>query len=152
VNPYDTPTDLIFHKDLTFEGLAARAASGWVTECEQSHLFFTAGAHPCRVALSGEDKWLVLPRRCQPSMGEASGCGLQRVFLTISTSPDAESARQHDLQLHGSPVRAARQHVFRHQQQRDQHHQSIGSGRQIPVADLNATYTLPIGPRTFRFA
>lgn len=60
LNPYGTPTDLIFHKDLTFEGLAVTGRLGFGDgSAEQSHVFFTVGAHPLQeVALSGQDKWL----------------------------------------------------------------------------------------------
>jgi Putative porin len=60
LNPYGTPTDLIFHKDLTFEGVAATGRLGLGDgSAEQSHLFFTVGAHPLQeVALSAQDKWL----------------------------------------------------------------------------------------------
>jgi hypothetical protein len=60
LNPYGTPTDLIFHKDLTFEGVAVTGRFGLGDgSAEQSHLFFTAGAHPLQeVALSPQDKWL----------------------------------------------------------------------------------------------
>jgi hypothetical protein len=61
LNPWGTPTDLIFHKDLTFEGMAMTGRFGLGDgSAEQSHLFITAGAHPLQeVALSGQDKWLV---------------------------------------------------------------------------------------------
>jgi hypothetical protein len=61
LNPYGAPTDLIFHKDLTFEGVAFTGRLGLGDgSAEQSHLFFTAGAHPLQeVALSPHDKWLV---------------------------------------------------------------------------------------------
>jgi len=60
LNPYGTPTDLIFHKDLTFTGLAATGRLGFGDgSADQSHVFFTLGAHPLQeVALSGHDKWL----------------------------------------------------------------------------------------------
>ncbi len=59
-NPYDTPTNLIFHKDLTFSGVAATGRFGLGDGSpEQSHLFFTLGAHPLQeVQFSAEDKWL----------------------------------------------------------------------------------------------
>lgn len=61
LNPYGTPTDLIFHKDLTFEGLAATGRIGFGDgSADQSHVFFTVGAHPLQeIALSPQDKWLV---------------------------------------------------------------------------------------------
>ena len=60
LNPYDTPTDLIFHKDLTFEGAALTGRFGLGDGSrDQSHLFVTIGAHPLQeVALSAQDKWL----------------------------------------------------------------------------------------------
>src|SRR5271154_5175952 len=61
LNPYQTPTDLIFHKDLTFTGLAATGRLGLGDgSAEQSQVFLTVGAHPLQeVEFSPEDKWLV---------------------------------------------------------------------------------------------
>src|ERR1700733_2730714 len=61
LNPYETPTDLIFHKDLTFTGLATTARLGLGDGSpEQSQMFFTVGAHPLQdVEFSPQDKWLV---------------------------------------------------------------------------------------------
>jgi hypothetical protein len=61
LNPYLTPTDLIFHKDLTFTGMATTARFGLEDgSAEQSHLFFTAGAHQLQeIEFSAQDKWLV---------------------------------------------------------------------------------------------
>lgn len=60
LNPYNTPTDLIFHKDLTFEGAALTGRYGFGDgSADQSHVFITVGAHPLQeVALSAQDKWL----------------------------------------------------------------------------------------------
>jgi hypothetical protein len=60
LNPYQTPTDLIFHKDLTFTGLAATGRFGLGDgSAEQSHMFFTVGAHPVQeIQFSAQDKWL----------------------------------------------------------------------------------------------
>jgi hypothetical protein len=59
-NPYGTPTDLVFHKDLTFEGVAVTGRYGFGDgSADQSHVFFTAGAHPLQeIQLSSQDKWL----------------------------------------------------------------------------------------------
>jgi hypothetical protein len=61
LNPYQTPTDLIFHKDLTFTGLAGTARLGLGDGSpEQSQVFLTVGAHPLQeVQFSPQDKWLV---------------------------------------------------------------------------------------------
>jgi hypothetical protein len=60
LNPYQTPTDLIFHKDLTFTGMAATARLGVGDgSAEQSHLFFTVGTHQLQeIEFSPDDKWL----------------------------------------------------------------------------------------------
>lgn len=61
LNPWQTPTDLIFHKDLTFNGLAVTGRYGFGDgSADQSHVFATVGAHPLQeIALSAQDKWLV---------------------------------------------------------------------------------------------
>lgn len=61
LNPYQTPTDLIFHKDLTFTGMAATGRFGLGDgSAEQSHLFVTFGGHQLQeIEFSGHDKWMV---------------------------------------------------------------------------------------------
>ena len=61
LNPWLTPTDLIFHKDLTFNGLAVTGRYGFGDgSADQSHVFATVSAHPLQeIALSAQDKWLV---------------------------------------------------------------------------------------------
>jgi hypothetical protein len=61
LNPYDSPDDLIFHRDLTFTGVAATGRFGFGDGSpEQSHLFFTVGGHSLQeIQLSPQDKWLV---------------------------------------------------------------------------------------------
>ncbi len=60
-NPYETPTDLIFHKDLTFTGTAGTYRLGLGDGSPgQTYVFMTAGAHPLQeIEFSPEDKWLV---------------------------------------------------------------------------------------------
>jgi hypothetical protein len=61
LNPYLTPTDLIFHKDLTFTGAAATGRLGLGDgSADESHLFFTLGANQLQeIEFSPDDKWLV---------------------------------------------------------------------------------------------
>jgi hypothetical protein len=61
LNPYETPTDLIFNKDLTFSGMSATARLGLGDgSADQSQLFFTGGAHQLQeILFSPQDKWLV---------------------------------------------------------------------------------------------
>jgi len=59
-DPWFAPTDLIFHKQLTFNGLAVTSRLGFGDgSADQSHLFLTLGAMPIdEVELSARDKWL----------------------------------------------------------------------------------------------
>jgi hypothetical protein len=61
LNPYDTPTDLIFHKDLTFTGFAATGRIGLGDGSpDQTHIFMTVGADPLQeIEFSPQDKWMV---------------------------------------------------------------------------------------------
>lgn len=61
LNPYETPTNLLFHRDLTFTGLSATGRLGFGDGGpDQSDVFFTAGAHQLQeIEFSPQDKWLV---------------------------------------------------------------------------------------------
>jgi len=61
LNPYDTPTDLIFHKSLSFTGLAATGRLGFGDgSVDQSNVFFTVGGNQLQeIEFSPDDKWLV---------------------------------------------------------------------------------------------
>ena len=61
LNPYETPTNLMFHSDLTFTGLSATGRLGFGDGSPgQSDVFFTAGAHQLQeIEFSAQDKWLV---------------------------------------------------------------------------------------------
>ena len=60
LNPYQTPTDLVFHKDLTFTGVAATGRLGLGDgSAEQSHLSSHSARIRCRRSNSPpQDKWL----------------------------------------------------------------------------------------------
>jgi hypothetical protein len=60
-NPYGTPTNLIFHQDLTFNGAVLTLRLGLDDESpEESNVFFTVGGHPLQeIQFSPQDKWLV---------------------------------------------------------------------------------------------
>jgi len=59
-SPWFSPTDLIFHKQLTFNGAASTLRLGFGDgSADQSHVFFTAAAMPIQeIQLSPHDKWL----------------------------------------------------------------------------------------------
>jgi hypothetical protein len=60
-NPYLTPTNLIFHRDLTFTGVSATGRLGFGDgSADQSNVFMTLGAHPVQeIQFTSDDKWLV---------------------------------------------------------------------------------------------
>jgi hypothetical protein len=60
-SPWLAPTDLIYHKDLAFEGVAVTGRLGFGDQsAEQSHVFLTVGAFPIQeIELSKKDKWLL---------------------------------------------------------------------------------------------
>jgi Putative porin len=60
LNPYGTPTNLIFHQDLSFTGVASTLRLGLGDgEPDQSDVFFTVGGHPLQeIEFSPQDKWL----------------------------------------------------------------------------------------------
>jgi hypothetical protein len=61
-NPWFAPTELVYARDLTFEGVADTARFGWgAGGADRSHVFLTAGAFPIlEVPVnSQQDKWMV---------------------------------------------------------------------------------------------
>ena len=60
-NPWFSPTDLIYHRDLSFEGLSLTGRYGFgAAGAERSHVFLTVGAFPIQeIELSTRDKWLM---------------------------------------------------------------------------------------------
>jgi hypothetical protein len=61
LNPYQAPTNLIYHYDLTFTGAAATYRYGFGDGSpDQSGVFITIGGHPLQeIQFSAQDKWLV---------------------------------------------------------------------------------------------
>jgi hypothetical protein len=61
-NPWFSPTELVYARDLTFEGFAGTLRYGWgAGDADRSHVFATAGGFPVlEVPLVNQDnKWLV---------------------------------------------------------------------------------------------
>jgi len=61
LNPYETPTNLIFHQDLAFTGASATGRLGLGDGSpEQTDVFLTLGGHQLQeIEFSPRDKWLV---------------------------------------------------------------------------------------------
>jgi hypothetical protein len=61
-NPYFSPTELVFARDLTFEGVADTMRFGWgAGGTDRSHVFMTVGASPLleETLEPTQDKWLL---------------------------------------------------------------------------------------------
>jgi Putative porin len=152
-NPYLTPTNLIFHRDLTFTGMSATGRVGLGDgSAEQSNLFLTAGAHQIQeIVFTGHDKWLVggeLGTKLQWAGGQnlriAAGFydylnvtgRLNPPGSTIYNYTAPQFLRQgntyFDINTSGSPGA----NLF-------------ALAAKYRLADVNATYNLPVGRYTF---
>lgn len=59
-SPWLTPTDLIFDRDVAFDGVSATVRLPFTQNRQSSHAFFTLGAHPLEeLELASKDKWLL---------------------------------------------------------------------------------------------
>jgi hypothetical protein len=60
LNPYETPSNLIFHQDLSFTGMAATGRFGFGDGGpDESNVFLTVGGHQLQeIEFSAQDKWL----------------------------------------------------------------------------------------------
>ena len=61
-NPWFTPTELVYARDLTFEGLAATHRFGWgYGDADRSHVYLTYGGFPMLEVpqQASQDKWMV---------------------------------------------------------------------------------------------
>lgn len=155
LNPYGTPTDLIFHKDLTFTGVALTGRLGLGDgSAEQSHLFFTVGGHPLQeIALSGQDKWLVGAQLgTNIRWGEGQHLRLSGAFFdyfnvtgrlnplggTIYDYTAPQFERQGNTYFNIANSTNPGVYLF-------------ALAAKYRLADLNLTYTLPVGRYAFGF-
>jgi hypothetical protein len=155
LNPYDTPTDLIFHKDLTFTGVAATGRFGLGDgSAEQSHLFFTLGGNQLQeIEFSSQDKYLAAAELgLNVRWGEAQRLRFSGAFydyfnvtgrlnapntLTPSSTPFAYTAPQ--FMRWGNTVFNIANNI-------NPGVQLWAYASKFRIADLNATYTLGVGP------
>jgi hypothetical protein len=149
LNPYDTPTNLIFHKDLTFTGMAATARLGLGDgSAEQSQLFFTLGGHQLQeIQFSPQDKWLVAAQLgANMRWGEAQRFRLAGAFydyfnvtgrLNPADSPGLYNYTAPQFMRYGNTV-------FDIANSADQSSNLFALASKFRIADVNATYTLGI--------
>ncbi len=154
LNPYETPTDLIFHKDLTFTGLAATGRFGLGDgSAEQSHVFFTAGAHPLEeIAFSAQDKWLAA---AELGSNLRWGDG-QRLHVTgafydfFNVSGRLNPATSPGLYNYTAPAFLRQGNtVFNIANSTDPSVQLFAYASKFRLVNLNATYTWAVGRYSF---
>jgi hypothetical protein len=153
LNPYGTPTDLIFHKDLTFEGAALTGRFGLGDgSADQSHVFFTAGVHPLQeIALSSQDKWLT---GAQLGTNLRWGAGQQlrfsgAFFDYFNVTGRLNPADEPGLYNYTAPTFERQGNTY------FDISNSLGASNlyalasKFRLANVNVTYTLPVGRYTF---
>ncbi len=153
LNPWAAPTDLVFHKDLTFEGVALTGRLGFGDgSADQSHVFFTAGAHPLQeVALSAQDKWLVgaqLGTNLRWGEGQRlrfSGAFYDYLNVTGRLNPPDSTIYNYTAPLY---LRQGNT-VYDISNSSDPSVNLFALAAKYRLVNVNATYELPVGRYTF---
>lgn len=151
LNPYETPTDLIFHRDLTFTGVAATGRLGLGDgSSEQSYLFFTAGAHPIQeVLFSAQDKWLAAAQLgANVRWGEGQRLRLTGAFYDyFNVTGRLNPADAPGLYNYTAPSFLRQGNtVFNIANSIDPSVQLFAYASKFRLANINATYTWTLGP------
>ncbi len=154
LNPYETPTDLIFHKDLTFTGLAATGRFGLGDgSTEQSHLFFTAGAHPLEeIEFSAQDKWLAAAELgSNLRWGDGQRLRVTGAFYDFfNVSGRLNPATSPGLYNYTAPAFLRQGNtVFNIANSTDPSVQLFAYASKFRLVNLNATYTWAVGRYSF---
>jgi hypothetical protein len=153
VNPYGTPTDLIFHKDLTFEGVALTGRFGLGDgTAEQSHLFVTVGAHPLQeIALSPQDKWLVGGQLgANVRWGEGQRLRLSAAFFDYFNVTGRLNPLDGTAYNYTAPTFLRQGNTyFDISNSTDTSVNLLALAAKYRLANLNLTYELPVGRYTF---
>jgi hypothetical protein len=153
LNPYQTPTDLIFHKDLTFTGMATTARLGLGDgSAEQSHLFFTVGTHQLQeIEFSPDDKWLVAGQLgSYVRWGEAQSLRVAGAFYDFfNVTGKLNPADQPGLYNYTAPAFLRWGNtLFNIANTPNDTTQLYALAAKYRLVDLNATYTFGVGRYT----
>ncbi|MGO9513676.1 MAG: putative porin [Steroidobacteraceae bacterium] len=149
LNPYETPTDLIFHKDLTFTGVAATGRFGLGDgSAEQSHLFFTLGGNQLQeIEFSPQDKWLVAAELgANLRWGEGQGLRLSGAFYDFFNVTGRLNPPDSTIYNFTAPqfIRWGNT-VFDIANNTNPNVNLFAYASKFRLVDLNATYTLAVG-------
>jgi hypothetical protein len=152
LNPWLTPTDLIFHKDLTFEGLAVTGRFGFGDgSADQSHVFMTVGAHPLQeVALSPRDKWLVGGQiGANLRWGEGQRLRFTGAFFDYFNVTGRQNAPDSTLLNYTAPVYMRQGNTyFDISNTADTTVNLFALASKFRLVNVNASYELPVGRYT----
>jgi hypothetical protein len=153
LNPYATPTDLIFNKDLTFEGIAATGRYGLGDgSADQSHLFFTLGAHPLQeIELSTQDKWLVGAQLgANLRWGEGQRLRLSGAFFDYFNVTGRLNPPDSTIYNYTAPTFERQGNTYYDiSNSSDPTVNLFALAAKYRLVNLNATYELPLGRYTF---
>lgn len=153
LNPYSTPTDLIFHKDLTFEGVALTGRYGLGDgTAEQSHLFFTLGAHPLQeVQLSPQDKWLAGAQLgANLRWGQGQRLRFDAAFFDYFNVTGRQNPLNGTIFNYTAPIFERQGNTyFDISNSTDTSVNLFALAAKYRLANVNVTYTLPFGAYTF---
>jgi Putative porin len=152
LNPYDTPTDLIFHKDLTFTGFAATGRLGFGDgSADQSHVFFTVGGHQLQeIQFSSQDKYLAAAELgTNLRWGESQKLRFSAAFYDYFNVTGRFNAPDSTLFNYTAPqfMRWGNT-VFNIANNPNPNVQLFAYASKFRIADVNATYTFGVGPYT----
>jgi hypothetical protein len=150
VNPYDSPTDLIFHKDLTFTGFAATGRFGFGDgSADQSHVFFTVGGHQLQeIEFSSQDKWLAAAQLgTNLHWGEGQQLRFAGGFYDYFNVTGRENAQDSTLFNYTAPqfMRLGNTVFNIANNPTNPNVQLFAYASKFRLADVNATYTLGLG-------
>jgi len=153
LNPYGTPTDLVFNKDLTFTGAAVTGKLGIGDgSAEQSHLFMTLGAHQLQeIALSGHDKWLLGAQLgANLRWGDGQQLRLTGGFFDYLNVTGIRNAFGTTTYNYTAPTFLRQGNTyFDIANQPDTSVNLFALAARYRLADVNAVYTVPVGRYTF---
>ena len=150
LNPYDSPTDLIFHKDLTFTGMAATGRFGFGDgSADQSHVFFTVGGHQLQeIEFSSQDKWLVAAQLgTNLHWGEGQQLRFAAGFYDYFNVTGRENAQDSTLFNYTAPqfMRLGNTVFNIANNPTNPNAQLFAYASKFRLADANITYTLGLG-------
>jgi hypothetical protein len=154
-SPWFSPTDLVFHKQLNFNGLAVTGRLGFGDgSAEQSHAFLTVGALPIQeIALSARDKWLYGAQLgTNLRFGENQRLRFAVAYYDFQNYEGRENPQNLNTYDYTAPqfFRTGNS-VFDIRNDNDPTTNLFAVASKFRIADISATYEIPIARYTLAF-